>query len=107
MSGSELQAIRVAPWDDGGTVSVTGASSTATDLSAAAGRGVLFSCDVPFHMRWGSSSVGAATTSHLMVPANTLVRVDIPDNCGSTLGFFRVIREGSTSGTLTYATIQS
>lgn len=105
-AASTLQAVRVAPWLAGSTVSVTNASSSATNLTAFAGQGVLMSCDVPFHILWGPSTVSAAQTTDLMVPANTLIRVDIPD-IATALGYFRVIREGSTSGTLTYAVIQS
>ena len=106
MNGSILQAVRVAPWAAGQSVSVTGASSTATDLTGSAGQGVLMTCDVPFHIIWGASGVVAAQTTDLLIPANTLIRVDIPSPA-TQFGYFRVIREGAASGTLTYATIQS
>ena len=107
MSGSLLQAVRTAPWGAGATpISITAASSTAADLTASKGQGVLMLCTVPFHIRWGSSAVGAATTSDMLIPANVLIRVDIPSS-SSDFAYFRAIRSGASDGTLYYATIQS
>jgi len=99
--GAILHGIRTTPWGAGSTVSVTGSSSSATDVSGTPGAALLMTCDVPFHIRWGTSSVGSATTGDQLLPANTLIRVDVPSPAADW-GFFRVIREGSTSGTLYY-----
>lgn len=106
MSAAILQAVRIWPWGAGATpISVTNASSSAADLTGSKGQGVLIICTVPFHMRWGASSVGAATTNDLLIPANTLLRVDVPSS-SSDFAYFRVIREGASDGTLYYATIE-
>ena len=103
-AGSLIQAVRVMPWGAGATVSVTGTSSSATDLTGSKGQGVMFKCDVPFHMIWGASTVAAAQTTDLQLDANVIYRIDIPSPA-TDWGYFRVIRGGSTSGTLYYATI--
>src|SRR5687768_7279940 len=106
MSGAILQAVRVWPWGAGATpISITAASSTAADLTGSKGQGVLMICTVPFHIRWGSSAVGAATTNAMLLPANTLFRVDIPSS-SSDFAYFRAIRSGASDGTFYYATIE-
>lgn len=55
-------------------------------------------CTVPFHIRFGGAytggNPGAALAADMLFPANTLLRLDIPDDC--TL--FSIIREGGVDG---------
>lgn len=84
------------------SVAVATASTSAISLSASAGTRVLFcmrSADAA--IRWGSSSVAAATAGNFPLIANQYLVFDVPPN----ITHFRVIRAASTSGTLHYAVV--
>jgi hypothetical protein len=81
-------------------IALTSSSSAATAngiADAGGGHGWLtLCCDVPCHLHFGSATMDAATTSHMLLPANTWV----PLHVLKSEGYVRAIRAGSDDGSL-------
>jgi hypothetical protein len=99
MSSSYLDpAQAVSPPGSGGTISFTTASSTAGsgNLTAYAGRWLVFKADTDVHVRFGASSVGAATAGDYYLSADLPEQYRIPKD--GTLSYVRA--KGTAAGKL-------
>lgn len=98
------EAINSVPPGTGAAVAIpSGASTTAIDLSAYAGRWLAIKSDVDCHVRFGGASVGAATSGDWPMGADVDYAWRIPTT--GTRSYARALDAGSAGGTLFYRVV--
>lgn len=103
MTTGGFEAVLVAPPGASPIVLAIGvATSAAQPLAAlmtgdASGHWLTMCASVPCHVVFGPSNVGAATTSHMYLPADAWIPMHV---LKGTEGYVRVIRAGSDDGNL-------
>lgn len=89
--GALIQGAQATPPGPATAVSVSTTSTAAQDLSAFEGKYVVMIADVKTHVRFGTSSVGAATTNDFYLPADTPLQFYIPPS--GHRSYFRAVAE--------------
>lgn len=93
------QASQVLAWGAGSVQAFTATSTAAVDTGSLHGE-VLFYATTQCHIRFGTSSVGAATANDFPIPAGQIIRL----RCDHRATHFRVIRS-SADGNLHYVVV--
>jgi len=83
------------------TVAIASASATATSLSGATRVVLIARTADGCAIKWGASDVVAATASNFPIIADNYLVFDVPPG----ITHFRIIRIGSTNGTLHWAQV--
>jgi hypothetical protein len=100
MDPSTAQAVQVTPPGAGSSNNTSTTSTGAIDLSAFQGKFVVLQASVKTHIRFGTSSVGAADTTDIWLAADEKVPFFIPTS--GARSYFRA-RTATGSGVIVYA----